>query len=197
MNKPNYDKLMQLEAAQSKGSRLLLHCCCAPCSTACLERLHESFSVTALFYNPNIEEPEYTRRKRELVRFLHETGWADILDCDSDARDYYEAVRGLEREREGGARCLKCFELRLQKTARLADAGNYDYFTTTLTVSPLKDAEAINRIGERVQGKAKWLHTDFKKRGGYLESVKLSGEYSLYRQDYCGCVFSRRKIVDN
>lgn len=196
MNKPNFDKLMQEEAERAKGSRLLLHCCCAPCSTSCLERLHGYFSVTALFYNPNIEEPEYSRRKQELIRFLHETGWADVLDCDSDARDYYAAVKGLEQEREGGARCLKCFELRLKKTAQLADRNGFDYFATTLTVSPLKDAETINAVGEQVQGAAKWLHTDFKKRGGYQESVKLSKEYCLYRQDYCGCIFSRRKTVD-
>lgn len=197
MNARNFDKLMQEAAERDRGGRLLLHCCCAPCSTACLERLHEYFHVTALFYNPNIDEPEYSRRKAELVRFLEQTGWAEILDCDSDAADFYRAVRGLEGEKEGGARCLKCFELRLAETARRADEGGYDYFTTTLTISPLKDAAAINAIGERLQGRAKWLYSDFKKRGGYLKSVELSKEYCLYRQDFCGCVFSRRKTVDN
>lgn len=197
MNARNYDKLMQEELNNANGKRLLLHCCCAPCSSACLERLKDDLRITVLFYNPNIEEPEYSRRKAELIRLITETGWADILDCDSDARDFYGAVKGFEKDKEGGERCKKCFRLRLEKTARLADGLGYDYFATTLTISPLKDAAAINKIGESVQGSAKWLHSDFKKRGGYLESLKLSKEHNLYRQDYCGCVFSRRKTVDN
>ncbi len=195
MNVRNFDKLMQQEAAA--GGRLLLHCCCAPCSTACIERLKENFEVTVLFYNPNIDEPEYSRRKDELIRLLNVTGWADILDCDSDSDDFYTAVNGLENEPEGGKRCLECFRLRLEKTARLADEHLFDFFTTTLTVSPLKDSAAINAIGESVSKRAKWLHCDFKKRGGYLRSVELSKAYELYRQDYCGCVFSRRKNVEN
>lgn len=197
MNARNFDKLMTQQIAHSGGGRLLLHCCCAPCSSACLQRLKDDFQITVLFYNPNIEEPEYTRRKEELKRFIAETGWAEILDCDSDCAPFYRAVRGLEQEKEGGARCLKCFELRLAETSRLADEGGFDYFTTTLTISPLKDAAAINEIGERLQKKAKWLYSDFKKRNGYLQSLALSREHALYRQDYCGCVFSRRKSVDN
>lgn len=172
--------------------RLLLHCCCAPCSSACLERLKDDYEITVLFYNPNIEDDEYLRRKAELIRFINETGWADITDCDHNADEFYSAVRGLEKEKEGGARCEKCFELRLKKTADMADKGGYDYFTTTLTVSPLKNAELINAIGERVQKSAKWLYSDFKKRDGYLRSIRLSAEHNLYRQNYCGCVYSRR-----
>lgn len=197
MNARNYDKLMQEQTEKYGGGRLLLHCCCAPCSSACLERLHDIFKITVLFYNPNIEEPEYSRRKDELKRFIALTGWADMLDCDSDPADFYAAVSGLENQKEGGERCLKCFELRLAKTARLAEEGGFDFFATTLTISPLKNAEAINRIGERVAGGAKWLYSDFKKRNGYLKSAQLSREYCLYRQDYCGCVFSERKTVDN
>jgi len=197
MNAVNYDKLMQNQAENAgTESRLLLHCCCAPCSSACLERLKDYFKITVLFYNPNIENGEYERRKAELIRFITETGWADFMDSDRDTDKFYDCVKGLEREKEGGARCLKCFELRLEKTAYLADAGGYDYFATTLTVSPLKDAKAINLIGERLQSKAKWLYSDFKKRDGYLRSVKLSSEYGLYRQDYCGCVFSRRQTLE-
>ncbi len=196
MNARNFDKMMQEELKNAKGKSILLHCCCAPCSSACLERLKDDLRITALFYNPNIEDPEYTRRKQELIRLIKITGWADILDCDSDARDFYEAVKGHEADKEGGERCRICFRLRLERTAKLADGGKFDYFSSTLTISPLKDAAVINETGESVQGAAKWLYSDFKKRGGYLESVKLSKEYCLYRQDYCGCVFSRRKTVD-
>lgn len=186
----SYDKLMQEQIKSAAGKKLLLHCCCAPCSSACLERLKDVFKITVLFYNPNIPDKEYERRKSELIRFINETGWADYLDCDRDESEFYSAVKGLENEKEGGARCLKCFELRLKKTAELA--RDYDYFTTTLTVSPLKDAAAINEIGKRLGGD-KWLYSDFKKRDGFLESTRLSKKYGLYRQDFCGCVYSMRE----
>lgn len=190
--KTDYDKLMQSQILKAgKGKKLLLHCCCAPCSSACLERLFGNFEITVLFYNPNIESDEYLRRKAELIRFIGETGQADFLDCDHDESEFYSAVCGLEGEKEGGKRCLKCFELRLERTARLADELGYDFFATTLTVSPLKNAQAINEIGEKLQKNAQWLYTDFKKRNGYLRSIELSKEHGLYRQDYCGCVFSR------
>ncbi len=197
MNRPNYNEICMKTAEEHKGSKLLMHCCCAPCSSACMERLHEYFHITALFYNPNIEDPEYSHRKNELVRLLQETGWADIMDCDSPVEEYYDAVRGLEDEPEGGKRCMKCFELRLAKTAEMANACGYDYFTTTLTLSPLKNAQAINEIGQRVAqgGNAKWMPCDFKKQDGYLESIRLSEKYGLYRQNYCGCVFSKSKTV--
>lgn len=193
MNARNFDKLMceQIENAGS-GKKLLLHCCCAPCSSACLERLFKKFEICALFYNPNIEDAEYLKRKAELIRFLNETGYATILDCDHDTSLFYDAVKGLEREKEGGARCRECFTLRLKKTAETAEAQGFDYFSTTLTLSPLKNAELINEIGESLQTeKVKWLYCDFKKRGGYLRSLELSKEHNLYRQNFCGCVFSK------
>lgn len=199
MNARNFDKLMQRQISAICGGenaekpRLLLHCCCAPCSSACLERLKEFFKITVLFYNPNIENGEYERRKAEIIRFITQTGWADFSDCDHNESEFYSAVRGLENCKEGGERCKKCFELRLAKTAELADNGGYDFFTTTLTISPLKDANLINEIGEGLQKKSKWLYSDFKKRNGYLNSTKLSKQYNLYRQNYCGCVFSRRE----
>lgn len=191
MNK-NYDRLMT-ERIKAAGGRkkLLLHCCCAPCSSACLERLKEHFEICVLFYNPNIESGEYERRKAELIRFITETGWADFIDCDHEESEFYKAIEGFENCEEGGERCARCFELRLKKTAYLAESLNFDFFTTTLTLSPLKNAELINEIGERLGGE-KWLPSDFKKRDGYLRSVRLSAEHNLYRQDYCGCIFSRR-----
>ncbi len=190
----NFDKLMIQETKKAgKGKKLLLHCCCAPCSSACLERLKDYFSVTVLFYNPNIETDEYSRRKNELIRLINETGWADFIDCVQDESEFYGAVKGFETQPEGGDRCKKCFALRLEKTARLADELGFDYFTSTLTISPLKDAKTINEIGKKAEKKAKWLFSDFKKRNGFLRSTQLSEEYGLYRQNYCGCIFSRRQ----
>ena len=197
MNAINYDKKLTEITDNLGGERkkLLLHACCAPCSSACLERLKEHFEITVFYYNPNIEEDEYALRKAEQIRFLKETGWADILDCDHEGEKFYEACRGTEHLPEGGARCLKCFELRLARTAAEARAGGYEYFATTLTVSPLKPAAAINAIGERLAESCgvKWLPSDFKKRGGYQRSCALAREYSLYRQNYCGCEFSRKE----
>ena len=195
MNAINYDREMQAQiTAAGERKKLLLHCCCAPCSTACLERLYPHFEICALFYNPNLEEAEYLRRKSELIKFIARTGYAEILDCDGEFEKYYAAVKGLESEPEGGKRCGECFKLRLEKCERLATENGFDYFATTLTVSPLKDAALINAIGESVQreGGAKWLYSDFKKRDGYLRSCNLSREHGLYRQNYCGCVFSRK-----
>lgn len=192
MNKPDFDKLMQAQIAENRGKKLLLHCCCAPCSSACLERLKDDFKVTVLFYNPNIEDGEYLRRKAELLRLISETGWADFIDCDHTEEEFYSAVKGLENAGEGSSRCLKCFELRLAKTKEVADSSGYDLFTTTLTISPLKNAQAINAIGEKLGGD-KWLYSDFKKRNGYLRSIELSKKHNLYRQNYCGCVFSKRE----
>ncbi len=188
----NFDRLMREKIAALDGrKKLLLHCCCAPCSSACIERLKDYFDITVFFYNPNIENGEYERRKREIIRFITQTGWADFIDCDHDESAFYSAVKGLEKEPEGGKRCEKCFELRLSKTAQTAKEKGYDFFTTTLTISPLKNAALINGIGERLGGDL-WLCSDFKKRDGYLESCRLSKEYNLYRQNYCGCVYSRQ-----
>jgi hypothetical protein len=198
MAKTDYNKLMQEQISTFGGERkkLLLHACCAPCSSACLERLYPYFDVTVFFYNPNIEDEEYLKRKEELKRFIKETEWATFLDCDHEKELFYSTVKGMENEPEGGKRCLKCFYLRLEKTAREASVGGYDYFATTLTVSPLKNAEAINKIGVslQTQGGAKWLYSDFKKGNGYLRSLQLSKEHSLYRQNYCGCVYSQKPL---
>ena len=194
MNAVNYDKLMQEELKGARDKRLLLHSCCAPCSSHCLSELSPQIGVTVLYYNPNLDcAGEYEKRKREQLRFLRETGLADFLDCDYAPEDYLAAVRGLEEEKEGGARCAVCFRLRLDRTAREAKARGFDYFATTLTVSPLKNAKLINTIGFAVAEEVgvKYLPSDFKKRGGYLHSVRLSEEYGLYRQDYCGCAFSK------
>lgn len=195
MNARNFDKLMQSQIENLKGrEKLLLHCCCAPCSTACLERLKEHFDITVLFYNPNIEDCEYARRKNELIRLLSETGWAEFADCDHDTENYYLAVKGYENEPEGGKRCEICFKLRLSYAANYAKTHGFGFLTTTLTVSPLKDAALLNGIGENLAAEYRitWLYSDFKKRDGYLKSIRLSQEHNLYRQNYCGCVFSEK-----
>ncbi|HJA03155.1 MAG TPA: epoxyqueuosine reductase QueH [Candidatus Gallimonas gallistercoris] len=194
MNAVNYDKLMQEELRGARDKRLLLHSCCAPCSSHCLSELSPQIGVTVLYYNPNLDcAEEYEKRKREQLRFLRETGLAGFLDCDYAPEEYLFSVRGLEEEKEGGARCAVCFRLRLERTAREAKARGFDYFATTLTVSPLKNAKLINTIGFAVAEEVgvKYLPSDFKKRGGYLHSVRLSEKYGLYRQDYCGCAFSK------
>ena len=196
MNKVDYDKLMQreIEALDGRKPKLLLHSCCAPCSSACLERLKDYFEITVFYYNPNIEDTEYFLRKSEQTRFIEETGWAKTLDCDHEVKKFYAAAAGLEDAPEGGARCLKCYELRLARTAEEAEKGGFEYFATTLTISPQKSSRVLNAIGEKLaEGKnVKWLYSDFKKRGGYLRSCELAREHSLYRQNYCGCKFSRR-----
>ena len=196
MNAVNYDERMRALISEGKGGKLLLHSCCAPCSSYCLKETAKAFRVTVFYYNPNLDcEAEYVKRKSEQLRFLRETGYADFLDCDYSPEEFAEAVEGYEQEPEGGARCSRCFRLRLEKTARAAKAGGFDYFGTTLTVSPLKNAALINEIGYELQDlyRVKYLPSDFKKRGGYYESVALSKQYGLYRQNYCGCVYSQRK----
>ena len=196
MNAVNYDERMRALISEGKGGKLLLHSCCAPCSSYCLKETAKAFRVTVFYYNPNLDcEAEDVKRKSEQLRFLRETGYADFLDCDYSPEEFAEAVEGYEQEPEGGARCSRCFRLRLEKTARAAKAGGFDYFGTTLTVSPLKNAALINEIGYELQDLygVKYLPSDFKKRGGYYESVALSKQYGLYRQNYCGCVYSQRK----
>lgn len=175
---------------------LLLHSCCAPCSSACLEILHKYFDVTVFYYNPNIDdEDEYERRKQEQIRLLNETGWADILDCDHEKEAFERIAFGLENEPERGKRCYLCYALRLEKTAAKAKESGFDYFTTTLSLSPYKNSKWINEIGRSLEEKysVRFLPSDFKKKGGYLRSIALSEQYSLYRQDFCGCRFSKEE----
>lgn len=195
--KENYDlKMTELMKTFEKGTPLLLHSCCAPCSSACLERLAEVFSVMVLYYNPNIDErEEYEKRKAEQIRFLKETGWAKILDCDYENEAFEAMAKGLEEEPERGKRCYLCYELRLEKTAKVAKEKGFEWFCTTLSLSPYKNAEWLNEIGQRVGEEygVRFLPSDFKKKGGYHRSVALSNEYGLYRQDFCGCRFSKKK----
>lgn len=177
--------------------KILLHSCCAPCSTAVIERLADEFEITILYYNPNIyPEEEYVKRKNEEVRYvgiLKEKGISiDMLDCDYESEKFYEAARGLENEREGGARCAVCFKLRLEETAKRAKSLGFDIFGTTLTVSPHKNAEVINAIGLSLSKKyeIEYLESNFKKQNGYKRSVEISKENGIYRQAYCGCEFA-------
>lgn len=198
--KTNYQKQTDaVIAALPAGDRprLLLQSCCGPCSSYVLEYLTQYFRVTVLYYNPNIQpQAEYDKRlhwQREIISQLPTQTPVELLDCGYDGARYTEAVRGLEREPEGGARCTVCFRLRLEETARLAKAHGYDYFCSTLTVSPHKDAERLNAIGAALAAEygVAWLPSDFKKREGYKRSIEQSKQYGLYRQDYCGCLFSK------
>lgn len=194
--KRNYDKeMMETIQKLERGTRLLLHSCCAPCSSACLERLKDFFKITVLYYNPNIDErEEYEKRKAEQIRFLQETGFADFLDCDHDKEAFEEMAKGYEAEPERGKRCYLCYEIRLTKTAQTAKENGFSFFATTLTLSPYKNAEWLNEIGEKVGGRygVNYLCTDFKKQGGYHRSIELSKKHALYRQDFCGCRFSKK-----
>ena len=181
--------------AQETKKKLLLHACCGPCSTACLERLYPDFDVTVFYYNPNItDEAEYRYREEELKRFL--AAWQPDISFEAgryDPQDYYTCARGLEQEPEGGARCRACFLLRLEETARQAKAQGFDAFDTTLTVSPYKNYAVIAEIGQALaeQYGVAYLGGNYKKQNGYQRSIELSKEYGLYRQDYCGCEFSK------
>ena len=182
---------------QGERPRLLLQSCCGPCSSYVLEALTPFFRVTVLYYNPNIQpQEEYDLRlenQRKIIAVLPTPSAVDILECSYDGEKYDAAVRGLESEPEGGARCTVCFHLRLEETAKRASELGYDWFCTTLTVSPHKDAERLNQIGMALGEKygVPFLPSDFKKREGYKRSIQLSKEYDLYRQDYCGCLYSK------
>lgn len=174
--------------------RLLLHSCCGPCSSYVLEYLTRYFDVTLLYYDPNIQpEAEYALRLENQMLVLERFPCVALMPCAYDGEAYSEAVRGLEGQPEGGARCSVCFRLRLEMTARMAAEGGFGFFCTTLTVSPHKNAEVINGIGNELAEKygVRWLPSDFKKRDGYRRSIELSREYGLYRQNYCGCLFSK------
>lgn len=202
--KINYDRMGTeiLAGPEWSGRRpsLLLHSCCAPCSTAALERLCESFDVTVLYYNPNIfPRQEFEKRLSEQRRLLSELPASiGFLGSEYRPEEFFDAVHGLESAPEGGERCRICFRLRLERCARLAAENGFDFFTTTLTLSPLKDAQLLNRLGIELGEKhgVPFFPSDFKKRDGYLRSLALSRQYGLYRQDYCGCVYSRRRDAD-
>ena len=198
----NYQKeLKRIIASIPEGNvpTLLLLSCCAPCSSYVLEYLSDYFAVTVLYYNPNIyPEEEFRHRadeQKRLIESLPSKYPISFIEGRFDSREFYEAVRGLEHIPEGGERCHACFRLRLEETARIAAENRFDYFTTTLTISPLKNAAALNKIGEETASHfgIAWLPSDFKKKNGYKRSVELSEEYGLYRQDYCGCVFSKKE----
>ena len=204
-NRVNYQIEMEreLERIARRGARpkLALHACCAPCSSAVLERLNEAFEIVVYYYNPNIApEEEFHRRAAEQRRLVEQMPLRDarVAEGPYDAERYYALVRGHEGDPEGGARCAICFEMRLRSTAAFAREIGADYFTTTLSISPLKDAQLLNELGARIAAEAgvTYLHSDFKKRDGYKRSCALSEEYGLYRQDYCGCAFSRRERED-
>lgn len=200
MNVVNYAKLGDAEIERLKEERrrprLLLHSCCAPCSTHCIEVLNDAFELTVFYFNPNIfPKEEYLKRAAEERRYLAEAH--PEIGCiveEYDRQAFLAAARGLEREPEGGARCGKCFELRLGATAERARADGFEYFASTLTVSPHKDSALINAVGQRIGEKTgvKWLPYDFKKRDGYADSIRISARFGLYRQNYCGCEFALR-----
>ncbi|MCD8238323.1 MAG: epoxyqueuosine reductase QueH [Clostridiales bacterium] len=203
MNKVNYQKKLDLiiEENLKKGRlpSLFLHACCAPCSTYCLEYLSRFFDITVFYYNPNISpQEEYEKRVGEIKRFITEfpaENKVKLMLGDYDPKVFFEAAKGFEAVPEGGERCFRCFRLRLMKSAEKAAKLGYEYLTTTLTISPLKNAEKLNEIGEECAEKysIKWLPSDFKKKNGYKRSIELSREYNLYRQNFCGCVYSKRE----
>ncbi len=205
-NKVNYQRMLDetISGLQREGRvpSLLLHACCAPCSSYVLEYLSQYFSITVLYYNPNIfPKEEYDKRAKELQRLVSELPTlhpVTVMVGDYEPESFYEIARGLEQAPEGGERCFRCYRLRLEKAAGAAAAGGFDYFTTTLSISPLKNAEKLNLIGKELSLKygVDYLYSDFKKKNGYKRSTELSQEYRLYRQDFCGCVYSyeeRRK----
>lgn len=221
MNKINYgketEKIIENLSTNGKIPKLLLHSCCAPCSSYVLEYLREYFDITVFYYNPNISnDKEYQKRLQEEIRLIqcyneqvenqsfegmHSSGHAhriSIMESPYDSGVFFESVKGLENCREGGERCFVCYELRLRETAKRAEANHFDYFTTTLTISPLKNAQKLNEIGLKLAEEyhTAWLPSDFKKKDGFKRSIELSRKFDLYRQNYCGCVFSRRDTSD-
>jgi hypothetical protein len=201
------DKLIEnMENSGEVGKTLLLHSCCAPCSSYCMEYLRQYFNITVFYYNPNISyQEEYRKRVEEqkrLIKAFNDKAFnrqglgfpIKIIEGDYEPDRFYEIAKGLEDCKEGGERCFKCYELRLRKTAELALRQGFDYYTTTLTISPLKNAAKLNEIGESLASEfgIKFLVSDFKKKNGYKRSTELSKEYNLYRQNYCGCVYSQK-----
>lgn len=204
MNRRNYqlelDKIISRAEAEGRCPSLLLHSCCAPCSSYVLKYLSEYFKITLLYFNPNISpESEYMKRVAEQKRLIESIPFknkVEFIEGRYEPREFYDAVKGYEEEPEGGRRCHICYEMRLREAAEYAKKGGYDYFTTTLSISPLKKSDVLNEIGERVGTEYGIAHlpSDFKKRNGYKQSIELSKEYDLYRQNFCGCVFSKRQV---
>ena len=207
MNNKNYAKLCEEELAKegTAGKTVVLQACCAPCSSWCLTYLQGKIKIKALYYNPNIvEDEEYEKRQAELKRLVgilseeYPDAVIEFVPGKKEPEKFLEIARGLENEPEGGKRCERCFELRLREAARTARETGADYFSTTLTISPLKNAALLNEIGERiaVEEGVSFLPSDFKKHDGYKQSVELSKKYGLYRQNYCGCPFSKREALE-
>ena len=196
----NYDFEMEEQIKNiEEGTKLLLHACCAPCSSAVLERLGDFFEISIFYYNPNItEEEEYQKRILEVKKFIsciHPKYKISVIEGNYEPEIFFNMAKGLEHEPERGKRCYKCYELRLEETARVAEVLGFNYFCTTLTLSPHKNSNWINEIGETLNRKynTNYLYSDFKKKNGYKRSIELSKQYHLYRQDYCGCIYSKRE----
>ena len=195
----NYDLEMEKQIKEvSNKNKLLLHACCAPCSSAVLERISKYFDITILYYNPNItEKEEYEKRLNEIENFVKKLNVDNIkvLRGRYNSKEFFDMATGLEEEKERGKRCYKCYELRLRETAKVAEDLNFDYFTTTLSISPYKNSNWLNEIGEKLdkQYTATYLYADFKKKNGYKRSIELSKQYHIYRQDYCGCIYSKKE----
>ena len=195
------DKILVKLKKEDRTPTLLLHSCCAPCSSYVLEYLSEYFQITVYYYNPNIyPESEYTKRileQQKLILNMRLKNPVLFLAGNYDSDLFYEMAKGLEGAKEGGERCFRCYELRLRATAEIAKQGEYDYFTTTLSISPHKNAQKLNEIGLRLAEEygVSYLPSDFKKKNGYKRSIELSEEYGLYRQNYCGCEFSQLNSI--
>ena len=195
------DKTIEKHTKAGEVPTLLLHACCAPCSSYVLEYLSEFFKITVFYYNPNItEEPEYQKRVKEEQRLISELparNKISFIEGRYDPERFFEAAKGLEAVPEGGERCFKCYRLRIAETADIAKEKGFDYFTTTLSISPLKNAQKLNEIGgeEAERTGVPYLFSDFKKKEGYKRSIQLSAQYNLYRQNYCGCIYSKNAVT--
>lgn len=209
--KENYqlktDEIINKIIKEEKVPTLLLHSCCAPCSSYVLSYLSNYFKITVFYYNPNIHpDDEYKKRKEEQIRLIKELKTKykiDYLDCDYNPNEFFSIAKGLEQEKEGASRCMKCYFFRMKETAKQASTLHFDYFGTTLSVSPYKNASKLNEIGSFLEKEypVSFLYADFKKRNGYKQSISLSKEYNLYRQHYCGCIYSKeeseKKLLQN
>lgn len=204
--KINYELEMQNQIkdiqTKDKKPKLLLQACCAPCSSAVLEAIMDYFDITLFYYNPNTtEESEYYKRLEELKEYIKKRNYNIFIEEGryNPKEDFFDKVKGMEDLKEGGKRCYLCYTIRLEETAKYARENNYDYFASVLTISPLKNAQWINEIGKNLQNKysINYFYNDFKKKGRYQESIKLSKEYDLYRQDYCGCIFSKIEMENH